>query len=46
MSYCVLLVEDNPHIMEINHEALMMEDYEVLQAFDGKQCLEIGRAHV
>ena len=40
MSYTVLLVEDNPHIMEINHEALMMEDYEVLQAFDGKQCLE------
>ena len=40
MNYTVLLVEDNPHIMEINHEALMMEDYEVLQAFDGKQCLE------
>ena len=45
MSYTVLLVEDNPHIMEINHEALMMEDYEVLQAFDGKQCLEQLRNH-
>ncbi len=40
MSYTVLLVEDNPHIMEINHEALMMEDYEVLQAVDGRQCME------
>ena len=45
MSYTVLLVEDNPHIMEINHEALMMEDYEVLQAFDGKQCMEQLRNH-
>lgn len=40
MSYKILLVEDNPHIMEINHEALMMEDYDVLEAYDGKQCLE------
>ncbi|MBO7514790.1 MAG: response regulator transcription factor [Lachnospiraceae bacterium] len=40
MSYKVLLVEDNPHIMEINHEALMMADYDVLEAFDGKQCME------
>lgn len=40
MSYKVLLVEDNPHIMEINHEALMMEDYDVLEAYDGKQCLD------
>ena len=40
MSYKILLVEDNPHIMEINHEALMMADYEVLEAFDGKQCMD------
>jgi len=40
LSYKVLLVEDNPHIMEINHEALMMEDYDVLEAYDGKQCLD------
>ena len=45
MSYTVLLVEDNPHIMEINHEALMMEDYTVLQAFDDKQCMEQLRKH-
>ena len=45
MSYTVLLVEDNPHIMEINHEALMMEDYKVLQAYDGKQCMEQLAAH-
>ncbi len=32
MSYTILLVEDNPHIMEINAEALMMEDYTVLLA--------------
>jgi len=40
MSYTVLLVEDNPHIMEINYEALMMEDYEVLKAYDGRECME------
>ncbi|MBR6020420.1 MAG: response regulator transcription factor [Lachnospiraceae bacterium] len=40
MSYTVLLVEDNPHIMEINYEALMMEDYHVLKAYDGKSCIE------
>jgi DNA-binding response OmpR family regulator len=45
MSYTVLLVEDNPHIMEINHEALMMEDYEVLQAYDGQQCMEQLAGH-
>ena len=39
MSYTILLVEDNPHIMEINAEALMMEDYTVLQAVNGKECL-------
>ena len=41
MSYTILLVEDNPHIMEINREALMMEDYETLEAADGRTCLEI-----
>lgn len=40
MSYQILLVEDNPHIMEINYEALMMEDYDVLRAYDGKECME------
>lgn len=39
MSYTILLVEDNPYIMEINAEALMMEDYTVLQAVNGKECL-------
>jgi len=39
MSYTILLVEDNPHIMEINYEALIMEDYTVLKAMDGKGCL-------
>ena len=40
MSYTILLVEDNPHIMEINREALMMEDYAVLEAADGRVCME------
>jgi len=40
MGYKVLLVEDNPSIMEINHEALMMEGYDVYEAFDGKQCMD------
>ena len=40
MSYTILLVEDNPHIMEINYEALVMEDYRVVRAFDGKQGLD------
>ncbi|MBR5420001.1 MAG: response regulator transcription factor [Lachnospiraceae bacterium] len=44
MAYRILLVEDNPHIMEINSEALMMEDYEVLEAVDGKSCMEIVRS--
>ena len=40
MSYTILLVEDNPHIMEINREALVMEDYTVLEAADGRACME------
>ena len=40
MRHTILLVEDNPHIMEINREALMMEDYDVLEATDGKTCME------
>ena len=40
MSFTILLVEDNPHIMEINREALMMEDYTVLEADSGSACME------
>jgi len=40
MSYTILLVEDNPHIMEINREALMSEDYTVIEAYDGSACLK------
>ena len=39
MSHTILLVEDNPHIMEINHEALMMEGYDVLEAEDAQGCI-------
>lgn len=45
MSYTILLVEDNPHIMEINREALMMEDYAVLEATDGRACMKQLSTH-
>jgi DNA-binding response OmpR family regulator len=45
MSYTVLLVEDNPHIMEINKEAFAMEDYNCLCAGTVKECREILAEH-
>ncbi len=45
MSYTILLVEDNPHIMAINREALLMENYDVLEAVDGRACMERLAAH-
>ncbi len=45
MSYTILLVEDNPYIMEINREALVMEDYTVWEAADGQTCLRQLAAH-
>lgn len=45
MSYTVLLVEDNPHIMEINREALIMRDYRVLEATNGKECMTQLQTH-
>lgn len=45
MSYTILLVEDNPHIMEINHEALEMNDYRVLEARDGGECMARLKEH-
>lgn len=41
MSHTILLVEDNPYIMDINYEALMMEGYRVLKAEDGRGCMEM-----
>ena len=35
----ILLVEDNPHIMKINHTALMMEGYHILEAATAAECL-------
>ena len=35
----ILLVEDNPHIMKINHAALMMEGYRILEAATAAECL-------
>ena len=40
-NYTILLVEDNPHIMEINDEALTMEDYTVRKARTGRECMEV-----
>ena len=45
MSYTILLVEDNPHIMEINREALTTEDYTVIEAYDGAACLKELEKH-
>ncbi len=45
MSDTILLVEDNPHIMEINREALLTEDYTVLEAPDGRTCMAQLAAH-
>lgn len=41
----ILLVEDNPHIMKINHSTLMMEGYQVLQAASAAACREMLRTH-
>ena len=40
----ILLVEDNPHIMKINHTALMMEGYRILEAASAGECLHILEA--
>lgn len=37
----ILLVEDNPHIMKINHTALMMEGYRILEAVTAAECLAV-----
>ena len=37
----ILLVEDNPHIMKINHTALMMEGYRILEAHTAAECIAV-----
>lgn len=37
----ILLVEDNPHIMKINHASLMMEGYQILEAATAAECLKM-----
>ena len=41
----ILLVEDNPHIMKINAEALSMYGYEILQAATARECRQALRWH-
>ena len=41
----ILLVEDNPHIMKINAEALTMYGYEVLRAATAAECRDAMRWH-
>lgn len=41
----ILLVEDNPHIMKINAEALSMYGYEILQTATAGECREAMRWH-
>lgn len=37
----ILLVEDNPHIMKINHMALMMEGYRITEATTAAECMRV-----
>lgn len=37
----ILLVEDNPHIMKINHASLMMEGYQILEAATAAECIRM-----
>lgn len=39
MKETILLVEDNPHIMEINREVLSAAGYRLLEAEDGRHCM-------
>ena len=41
----ILLVEDNPHIMKINAEALSMYGYEILRAATAAECRDAMRWH-
>ncbi len=41
----VLVAEDSPEIAKLMELTLRMEGYEVFQAFDGLQALELARAH-
>lgn len=41
----ILLVEDNPHIMKINAEALTMYGYEILKAATAAECREALHWH-
>lgn len=37
----ILLVEDNPHIMHINRMSLVMEGYNVLEAYNAENCRNV-----
>ena len=41
----ILLVEDNPHIMKINHTSLMMEGYDILEATTIAECRAALKSH-
>lgn len=41
----ILLVEDNPHIMKINTQALTMQGFQVVQADSAARCLDMLRWH-
>lgn len=41
----ILLVEDNPHIMKINAEALGMYGYDIIKAASVAECMEALRWH-
>lgn len=44
--YSILLVDDDPHILELNREVLSGEGYELTRATSGKSAIEaLGKQH-
>ena len=39
-NYSILLVDDNPHILELNHEVLSEEGYQLTKARSGESAIE------
>ena len=45
-NYSILLVDDNPHILELNHEVLSEEGYQLTKARSGESAIEaLERQH-
>lgn len=42
---CVLIVDDEPDLLSVLHFGLEVEGFDVLEATDGEQALEMARSH-